>query len=168
MIIKTSELNRKALNYAVAKAEGLVLRPSVAATNAGVRDLVVPFTLYEASAIWKDGAIVSTKVLPITITRHGVNLVIGETSPSITFTDHEGCEALGIVKHFYIEESEAKLEALRWVNGDLDGYEPSTDWSQGGQIIEREGLWLKHFVADDPKHTRWEAISGWFPAHVTC
>lgn len=45
---------------------------------------------------------------------------------------------------------------------------PSTDWSQGGPIIEREGMWLRHFTADDPDMARWEAINGWFPANVVC
>ena len=47
-------------------------------------------------------------------------------------------------------------------------FTPTTDWSQGGPIIEREGMWLRHFTADDPDMARWEAINGWFPANVVC
>jgi hypothetical protein len=44
----------------------------------------------------------------------------------------------------------AKCEGIVWEQGDLDageygpGFAPATDWSQGGPIIEREGLTLTH------------------------
>jgi hypothetical protein len=42
----------------------------------------------------------------------------------------------------------AKCEGIIWEQGDLDaceygpGFKPSTDWAQGGPIIEREGIEL--------------------------
>jgi len=36
-------------------------------------------------------------------------------------------------------------------------WEPSTDWAQGGPIIERECMWFKHGPS-----TGWEAIHGLF------
>lgn len=42
----------------------------------------------------------------------------------------------------------AKCEGIAWEQGDLDareygpGFKPSTDWTHGGPIIEREGIEL--------------------------
>ena len=68
----------------------------------------------------------------------------------------------------------AKCEGVIWaaLDGELlgsaRGMNYSTDWAQGGPIIERQGMWLRHFTADDPANARWEAINGWFPANVIC
>ena len=51
----------------------------------------------------------------------------------------------------------AKCEGIEWEQGDLDageygpGFNPSTNWTQGGPIIEREGLTLTH------QATQWAA-----------
>ena len=46
----------------------------------------------------------------------------------------------------------SKCEGFTWEQGDLDageygpGFKPSTDWSHGGPIIEREGIDLKRIT----------------------
>jgi len=47
------------------------------------------------------------------------------------------------------------------LGGGEEVYSPSTNWEQGGPIIEREGIWLRRLGAT------WEGISGWFPDNVT-
>jgi hypothetical protein len=41
---------------------------------------------------------------------------------------------------FYMSEDDAETAAALMLRGGLDGFEPSTDWSQGGPIIEHEKL----------------------------
>ena len=51
-------------------------------------------------------------------------------------------------------------EEVRLIKGQLEtlwtdnGYKPSTDWSQGGPIIEREGINLDNY-AKNPKWSAW-------------
>ena len=47
---------------------------------------------------------------------------------------------------FYMTEGDAETVAALMLNGGLDGFEPSTDWVQGGPIIEREEI--QTFVAN--------------------
>jgi hypothetical protein len=55
----------------------------------------------------------------------------------------------------------AKCEGIQWEQGDLDageygpGFKPSTNWAQGGPIIEREGITLDYDAHDGDK--LWEA-----------
>ncbi len=56
------------------------------------------------------------------------------------------CENTGkLIKLGYVYEIVVNISA------DLGGgeavYTPSTDWAQGGPIIERENIWLTHHVA---------------------
>lgn len=44
--------------------------------------------------------------------------------------------------------------------GWAQSFTPSTDWAQGGPIIEREGIWLRKMGKN------WDAINGWFPANI--
>jgi hypothetical protein len=43
---------------------------------------------------------------------------------------------------FYFDLAEAQLDCQGSEHGWLDGFEPSTDWAQGGPIIERELIGL--------------------------
>lgn len=61
-------------------------------------------------------------------------------------------KAEGVTLHDF---GRGALEA--WVKDSLTGedeyiafYRPSTDWSQGGPIIEREGLWVHDHAAASP------------------
>jgi hypothetical protein len=49
---------------------------------------------------------------------------------------------------------EARFWAVRGDEPEIDGtWEPSTDWEEGGPIIERENIGVTH----DPDHVFWEA-----------
>lgn len=140
MKIKTRYLTDAALNWAVAKCEGRLLHEPVRATDADVANLAVPFTMYEVGWVWADDKVVRADVLPITVTRYGVNTAVGATAPSISFVGSDRREALGSVEMFYLDKIQAELEAVGALNGTLDDFHPSTDWSQGGPIIGRERI----------------------------
>jgi hypothetical protein len=38
-------------------------------------------------------------------------------------------------------------------------FQPSTDWAQGGPIIEREGIWLQSEVGKEETASAWYAVS---------
>jgi len=66
----------------------------------------------------------------------------------------------------------AKCEGIIWEQGDLDaceygpGFKPSTDWAQGGPIIEREKIewrWMdgrKSYGAEKPSQYRTFLMDG--------
>jgi hypothetical protein len=66
----------------------------------------------------------------------------------------------------------AKCEGIIWEQGDLDaceygpGFKPSTDWAQGGPIIEREKIewrWMdgrKSYGAEKPNQYRTFLMDG--------
>lgn len=142
MKFKTSELQVRFLNWAVAKAEGRILYVPDRATNEDLAGLQVPFKMYgvrsiitRASTVWA--------VEEITVTRFGVNHLVGATAHSISFTDSTGGKGLGSADLFHLTREAAQLEADQENFGGLEGFEPSTDWTQGGPIIERERLHLK-------------------------
>ena len=104
-------------DWVAVRASGSDIRDPVRATNDNVVNLAVPFTLYEVDYIWHNDKLVRTEVHPIRVTRYGVNLAAGATIPSITFTDHNGRPALGSVDNYYLNRSEAELEALTGTPG---------------------------------------------------
>ncbi len=56
---------------------------------------------------------------------------------------------------FFLSNAEAELEAQRGLHGDTEDFSPSTDWSQGGPIIERESIYLMKVGI-----TQWRADCG--------
>ena len=135
-------MNAKDLDKAVAYLEGRAMREPVNATDADVEHLPVPFTLYEVTSTWVGDLCRSAEVKPITVTRYGVDVEVGATAPSISFTDASNRRARGSVSMFYLTKVEAELEVRACTKGTLAGFHPSTDWAQGGPIIEREGITL--------------------------
>lgn len=138
MKIKTSELTGAALDWMVAKALGYTLRDPIRGTNEQARGLTVPFTMYEVN-YQQTPEFVTERcwVSPVTVTRFGVNHAWGATAESIDFTDADGRKASGSVDLFYFDKAEAELEVNGAMNGYAEGFEPSTNWAQGGRIIER-------------------------------
>lgn len=130
------------LDYLVAKCDGRVLRDPIAATNDDVKNLPVPFTLWDVTTMWDETRSVCTKaeVTPIKVERWGVDASVGATLPSITFRDQDGRTARGSVDMFYLDRAEAELQVQLRLNGGLSDYSPSTSWAQGGPIIEREHI----------------------------
>jgi hypothetical protein len=138
MKIKTSELTGPALDWAVAKAEGREIQTPPSATNEDLAKKQVPFTLYGIKRVVD--VVVDWSVEEITVTRFGVDHSVGATAPSISFTDETGRKCRGSAKMFYLTREDAQRAANAENLGSLEDFEPSTDWSQGGPIIEREGI----------------------------
>ena len=136
--MKTSDLIGPTLDWAVAKCEGRVLREPVNATYADVEGLYVPFYLRDVVCAYRDNTCVSAVVKDIKVTRCGVDKGVGATAPSISFVDSDGRIARGSIGMFFVDSKEAELEAQRRMHGDTNDYSPSTDWAQGGPLIERE------------------------------
>ena len=158
MKVKTSELTGKALDWAAAKCEGRQLTEPKRATNEEAEGKVVPFTMYGTRCTYKNGEVTAVDAEEIRVTRYGVNIAAGATAPSISFVSGDRRPALGSIDLFFWTREEAEKECNLYRNGGLEGFEPSTDWAQGGPIIEREidmlvkqdsGLWLAS--VPDPK-----------------
>lgn len=149
MKIKTSELTGAALDWAVAKAEGRALREPRRGTDAEAALKQVPFTMFEPVATQHADGSVSYRVESITVTRFG-NLP-GCSAPTISFKDCDGRTARGSTDLFYFDLTEAELDCQGSKYGWLDGFKPSTDWAQGGPIIERELHNLFKWNQLDPK-----------------
>lgn len=155
MTIKTSEAVGAVLDYLVAKAEGRALREPRRGTDTEAAQRTVPFTMYEAVARTA-GDRSDYHVETITVTRFGVRA--GCSAPSIDFADSAKRRGLGSVDLFYFDRAEAELDCLGSANGWADDFCPSTDWAQGGPIIEREGIQLSGW------ESRWEAKLYWSKA----
>jgi len=141
--MKTSELTGAALDWAVAKCEGMTHPEPQPMTDAEAGKMRVPFYLWgTVSNKNKDGNW-STTVEKIEVVRYGVDASVGATIPSVSFIDSDGVLCRGSVGMFFKTEADAKSAVLyessnyQWNDG---GYSPSTDWAQGGPIIERERI----------------------------
>lgn len=146
---KTSDLKGAALDWAVAKAEGRALREPLCGTDQEAEKLTVPFTMYEVTAK-QVGDNVTYHVETVTVTRYGC--LPGCSGESISFVDGAGHKALGSVSLFYFDKAEAELECLGNAKGYLEGFHPSTCWSQGGPIIDRiKGFLLKQWLDCRPE-----------------
>lgn len=158
MKVKTSELQNEALAWAVAKCQGRALREPVTATHDDVKGVPTPFSLHEVVCTYAGGVCTSAVVKPIQVTRCGVDADVGATAPSITFVDSDGRQGRGSIEMFFLKPQEAELAAQASMVGSTDGFDPATNWVQGGPIIEREGISMLHlFVTDDP--FRWAATA---------
>lgn len=57
---------------------------------------------------------------------------------------------------FYMSQDDAQQAAEAMLKGTIEDYHPSTDWSQGGPIIERERI----DIVSDPNGTAgWMALT---------
>jgi hypothetical protein len=149
MKVKTSELTGAALDWAVAKCEGRQLTEPKRATNEEAEGKAVPFTMYGTRCTYKNGEVTAVDAEEIRVTRYGVNIAAGATAPSISFVSGDRRPALGSIDLFFWTREEAEKECNLYRNGGLEGFEPSTDWAQGGPIIEREHIELT-FDRDGP------------------
>lgn len=127
--MKTSELNGPALDWAVAKCESRALRDAIHATDEEAALHQLPFTMFDV-----DYADSKWVVREITVVRFGCQP--GCSLPSIT-AFRNGKPFQATVSMYFWTREEAELDCLASNNGDLEGYSPSTDWSQGGPIIEQ-------------------------------
>lgn len=145
MKIKTSELIDPALDWAVAHCIGMTEPEPATAKWDDVKDLSVPFPLYEVVDIYDGGDFSRCEVRAITVTRCGVDESAGATAPSITFIDEDGSRARGSIRDYFLTRSAAEAEARITEAGGpyYEGYRPSTDWSQGGPIIERDWITIR-------------------------
>lgn len=149
MKFKTSELTGPTLDWMVAKALGYTMREPIRGTNEQARGLTVPFTMYEVNyQQTSKGVNERCWVSPVTVTRFGVNHAWGATAESIDFTDSDGRKASGSVDLFYFDKAEAELEVNGAMVGYAEGFEPSTNWAQGGPIIGRGSIGLVAQVPD--------------------
>ncbi len=158
--VPVAEINGQALNWAVASVLGRAMRQPIAARDADVEHLKVPFTLFEVACTYRDGALVSARVRPITVERYGINTDVGATAPSITFRDEDGRRALGSVDMFYMTEQEAQVEVLETLHGGLEDFDPINDWSQGGPIIDKIGIMFYSSEGEIAAYLRARGTSG--------
>lgn len=142
MKIKVSEATNLQIDWLVAKCEGMTTKIPPTATWDDVKGLEVPFTLYEVVTCYTGDVFARCEVHPIKVTRCGVMEGTGATLPSISFTGSDGRRALGSIADYYLTKEAADVDAVVSMAGGeyWDGYTPSTNWSQGGPIIDREKI----------------------------
>ena len=138
--VRTSEIYGRALAWAVALVQGRALREPVYATNDDVKDLPIPFTLYEVTHVLRNDVLVSTHVQPVTVERYGILQHVRATAPSITFRGADGRRSLGSVSMFFLTEEEAQLDVQLQMKGGLKGFDPENDWRQTGDLIDEVGI----------------------------
>lgn len=155
--VKTAELIGAALDWAVAKCEGMTHKKPQPMTDASAEKMTIPFYLWGTVSHKDKNGNWSTTVEKIKVVRYGVDKSAGASSPSISFIGDDNIECRGFVGMFFGSEEEAKASILyenspyQWEEG---GFQPSLDWSQGGPIIERENIELK------PTYAGWTAFLG--------
>jgi len=140
MKIKTSELSGGALDWAVAKCEGRALSEPKNATNESVKGLRIPFQLWDVCCTYYKDELIKATPSPIVVNRFGVDHSVGAITPSISFSDDRDKNARGSVDMFYMSQDDAQQAAEAMLKGTIEDYYPSTNWSQGGPIIERERI----------------------------
>ena len=143
MKIKTSELIDEKLDWAVAKGEGRALSEPKNATNESVKGLRIPFQLWDVRCTYYKDELIKATPSPIVVNRFGVDHSVGAITPSISFSDDRDKNARGSVDMFYMSQDDAQQAAEAMLKGTIEDYHPSTNWSQGGPIIEREGITLR-------------------------
>ncbi len=159
--VRTSEISCRALAWAVALVQGLALREPVYATNDDVKDLPIPFTLYEVTHVLRNDVLVSTHVQPVTVERYGILQHVKATAPSITFRGADGRRSLGSVSMFFLTEEEAQLDAQLQMKGGLKGFDPENDWRQTGDLIDEVGIMFQSCgPLDVLAYTRMRGTSG--------
>lgn len=137
MKVNVNLLDEEILDTLVAVVEGRALRMPVRGTDDQASRLTVPFIMYEPVATMI-GDCTTYSVREIRVTRFGI--LPGCSLPTIDFTDSSGRRATGSVDLFYFDLSEAELDCRGSEKGWSSNFHPSTDWAQGGPIIERERI----------------------------
>lgn len=156
--MKTSELTGAALDWAVAKCEGMTHPEPQPMTDAEAENLSVPFYLWGTVSNKDKNGNWTTTVEKIKVVRYGLDTSIGATNPSISFIDSSGVLCRGSVGMFFKTEADAESAILyessdhQWDEG---GYSPSLDWAQGGPIIEREWLDVTPWPNESDENLRW-------------
>jgi hypothetical protein len=114
--MKTSELTGVALDWAVAKCKGMLEPEPKTATWNEVKDLPIPFKLYEVTDVYNNNKFIKCVVSDITVTRCGIDESVAATAPSVTFTDAHNRQARGSIQNYFLTEKDAIAEALLgWV-----------------------------------------------------
>jgi hypothetical protein len=134
--ILISELEGDALDWAAASFSGVAMREPIYASDKDLEELKIPFTMYETSYVYRNGALIQVDVSPITVTRFGINTEVGATAPSISFTDAKGRKALGSARDYFLDLAEAELEAKAAMKGSLEEFHPSRNLEQNQYMIE--------------------------------
>lgn len=81
------------------------------ASDHALNGYTLPFTLYDVeTADDADGNIMSAKVVPVTVTRHGINATVGASAPSITVRDANGKTYLSSARMYYLSVEDAQKE----------------------------------------------------------
>ena len=140
--VSVAEINGKALTWAVASITGRALRKPRRANAADAKHLNVPFTLYEVAYILRDKKLIAANVQPITVLawNRGNPQAPRKDTDIIEFLDGNGHMGMGDVGLFFYTEDEAKLQAREAMKGGLEGFDPGTNWSQGGPLIDEHGI----------------------------
>lgn len=149
--VKTKELDNDALDWVLAKLNGIPLRDPIYASNEDVENLQVPFVLYDVISVSSDeddSVCLSSKVDEIVVTRYGIDTTIGASSPSIDFSRKSQTEdekkkgprsyARGSVDLFFLKKEEAELETQVALKGFLEDYSPSSNKKLAFDLIEKE------------------------------
>ena len=153
--IKVSELTGAALDWAVAKCEGMTHVKPMPMTDEEAEKLSVPFYLWGTTSNRDKKGNWSTTIEKVEVVRYGINQEVGATAPSITAIGEDGIKFYGTVNMFFGSEAEAESSILyenspyQWDEG---GFLPSSDWAQGGPIIEREKIQLTPHCMVNPLH----------------
>jgi len=159
--VRTSDISGRALAWAVAFVQGRALREPVYATNDDVKDLPIPFTLYEVTHVLRNDVLVSTHVQPVTVERYGVLQDVRASAPTITFCGADGRRGLGTVDMFFMTKDEADLDAQLQLKGGLEGFDPENNWRQTGDLIDEVGIMFQSSGPQDIlAYTRMRGISG--------
>jgi hypothetical protein len=145
-IMKTSELTGAALDWAVAKCEGMTQKAPTPMTDEEAEKMIAPFYLWGTTSNRDKKGNWTTTVEKIKVVCYGINHAVGATAPSITAIGEDGVQFYGAVNMFYGSEAEAESAILyeaspyQWEDG---GFAPSTDWAQGGPIIEQKRIGIE-------------------------
>lgn len=144
--IDIHQATSRELDYLSAKSLGMALRYPRWATDEEAAVRQVPFTMYEVVQTNRDGWL-THHISEVTVTRFGI--LPDCFSPSISFTDSNGHQALGSVSMFHFDRGEAEVEVQGMSRGCFDeDWRPTKDWNQAGPLIEKEGISVGPFEVD--------------------
>ena len=163
--MKVAELIGQPLDWAVADCLGMTGPVGRVPTWDEVKDLEIPFSMYDTNENWDDnGNLLDCTVDEVTITRAGI--MERCSIPTLTFTGPFGQGVCGIGM-FYLDRAEAEKAAILTMAGGAydEDFTPSSAWSQGGPIIDKEGIDLYCSLPTNPTHERAEWRGSWRAAY---
>lgn len=159
--MKTANLTGRALDYAVAKAQGRAMREPIRATYADIALLAPPFKLWEVTQIEMRYTDRPTTVLgvlhEITVVWHGI--APGCSAPSLKFIDTRGTLCYGSAGLFYISKEEAELEKLAIEKGSVGDFYPSTCGDDAVPIIGSKRIEVRWIITDAEGGGYWQAAN---------